>query len=249
MQRIIEIIGPENAALDKVWIFDRGRRSVRRGNRELSPSADDAISGELANEESLFSRVEDVWDVVGWAFTCSVLHPARWMWWKNVLECLLLTLERDWEHRCQRYRAAGGKGERVLKESIAVKMLPEIRGTGGYRRVVRAILANGSAKAKEFHPVWEDELLSYRPRKKGRRTLGGFMGEFDDGEEPQTQKKKDMILDENENLVDGDNDTDMPNAPKAFSAYDAWGGVTSFTLRQRFLNLVCLPLLPNVRHH
>lgn len=246
VHRIIKIIGPVNASLDKIWVFDRGRRSVRRGNREnreLSPSADDAISGELANEESLFSRVEDVWDVVGWAFTCSVLHPARWTWWGNVLECLLLTLETDWDYRREKYKNAGEKAERVLRESIAVKMLPETRGTGGYRRVVRAILANGSAKAQEFHPVWEDELFAHRPKKKGQRTLGGFMGEFGDDEETKTPKKTDKTLDENDDPLDEDDDIDidMSDAPPTPSTYDSWGGVTAFSLRQRFLTLVNPP--------
>jgi hypothetical protein len=229
-----------NADLGVVWRFDRGSRTERRRHKdiEMSLSSDDSISGELANEESLFSRVEDVWSVVGWAFTCSVSHRSRWTWWKNMLDCLIETLEEDWQQRWESYENGQPKHTNLLQESMAVKMLPDTKGTGGYRRVLRAILANGTGQgASEFTSIWEDELLKKRQKKKGRRGLDSFMGEDDSAEDEKELANQE--LDENdEPVVASDRDIEMQDANNTPSSVDEWGGMEAFLLRQRFLSLV-----------
>ncbi|KAA8905983.1 hypothetical protein FN846DRAFT_949470 [Sphaerosporella brunnea] len=262
MRRIIEIIGPTNADVGAVWVFNHGGRAERRrAKKEHSPvSSGDNLSGELANEESLFSRVEDLWGVVGWAFMCSTQHPARWTWWRNLLDCLLLALERDWVQRVQSYDEGGHRFDSVLRESMIVKLLPDTQGTGGYRRMIRAILATGTGSgANEFHMVWDDELLPRRPKSKTLGNLGGLMAKYDDddddnddfnrkkpgeGAKKTTKKKKQVVKkpveeDEDSDSVE-DEDIQMEDAEDIGEASIGreWGGIQAIQLRTRFLSLI-----------
>jgi hypothetical protein len=257
MRRVIEIIGPMNADLGTVWSFDRGGRGERsrRHKKEASPvSSEDSLSGELANEESLFSRAEDVWSVVGWAFTCSVQHPGRWTWYKNLLDCLLMALERDWEQRWRRFEEGGMQHDELLRESMVVKLLPDTRGTAGYRRVIRATLATGAGSgANEFHMIWDDELLPKRPKSKGQGKIGGFMSKYSDLNEdprgepktPSSAKKKKQpakksLLDEDDfDELDEGEDVEMEDVDTTIpSVANEWGGMEALQLRTRFLSLV-----------
>jgi hypothetical protein len=258
MRRVIELIGPMNADLGTVWSFDRGGRSERsrRHKKEASPvSSEDSLSGELANEESLFSRAEDVWSVVGWAFTCSVQHPGRFTWYKNLLDCLLLALERDWEQRWRRFEEGGMQHDELLRESMVVKLLPDTRGTAGYRRVIRATLATGTGSgANEFHMIWDDELLPKRPKSKGQGKIGGFVSKYDylnedprgEPKTPLSSKKKKQpakksLLDEDnfDELEEGGEDVEMEDVDTAApSVANEWGGMEALQLRTRFLSLV-----------
>ncbi|KAF8534423.1 hypothetical protein BDD12DRAFT_699430, partial [Trichophaea hybrida] len=240
MRRIIDIIGPLNADLGVVWRFDRSGRTERRRHKEkeMPPSSDDTISGELANEESLFSQAEDVWSIVGWAFTCSVSHPSRWTWWKHILDCLIETLEADWQQRWESFENGQQKRKDLLEESMIVKMLPDTKGTGGYRRVIRAILATGTGQwASEFTSVWEDELLKKRQKKKGRRGLDSYMGE-DDSAEDEKESVNQELDENNEPVVGSDGDVQMQNSNNTRSLSNELGGMEAFLLRQRFFTLL-----------
>lgn len=74
---------------------------------------------------------------------------------------LLEILERDWVERGEVEKKVGGRdaaGESGRKGALVVKYLPETMGGAGMRRVVRAILANGTGRmAKEWKEVWTGE--------------------------------------------------------------------------------------------
>ena len=53
----------------------------------------------LGNEESLWSRADDFWHAVGWAFNCSVRYPGRWERWRIWLELMCDVLQDDWNER------------------------------------------------------------------------------------------------------------------------------------------------------
>jgi hypothetical protein len=186
-----------------------------------------------------------LWGIVGWAFTCSVAHPERWVYWKNFLECLLLAFEVDFGHRTMLYdeshadaKPTKRKGIEpdVLEESLIMKMLPETKGSTGCRRVMRAMFANGTGKTHEFKQIWPDELLRRRPKMKGKRVMDSLFGEYGSGED-EKEPSKQTIDDPDE--VAPDEDVEMKDASHANpSTVDEWGGVEAIGLRQRLLNIV-----------
>ena len=62
LSRILDIASPRTAKFDQVWKFQRKRK--RRS--EESDSEDDY--GGILEEESLFFKSENVWDVIEWSF-------------------------------------------------------------------------------------------------------------------------------------------------------------------------------------
>ncbi|CAI7660378.1 unnamed protein product [Penicillium pancosmium] len=136
----------------------------------------------LGKEGSLWSRAEDFWHAVGWTFNCSVLHHERWERWQIWLEFMCDVLQDDWNERERIFKerkADKGDGTTqqrvpikrgtldqyqdhsltVLKESLIFRYISAGSGTGKYRRVIRAIFADGGTNSlNEFRQVFPKEL-------------------------------------------------------------------------------------------
>ncbi|KAI5816101.1 hypothetical protein BZA77DRAFT_387814 [Pyronema omphalodes] len=242
LSRLLKTFGPHHLNLNAVYDFsrsDRGNRERRRHQQQqhhhpkddASAQGDERISHPLALEESIFSSVDDIWGIIGWAFSCSIHHKPRWNWWKLFLEFLIESLELDWRERLRLYEKGGGKDGGVLGESLVVRLLPENRGSGGYRRVLRAIFAGGK---EEWGMLWEDELMTKRLRKPGRARIDRVVGE----------EQKDDMEDEEDFLEEGEEqeeeDITMDDVDQPRSAAYPWGGMQSFIFRQRLLELLSL---------
>lgn len=254
LKRILAVVGPSGADLVRAWEFRRPKQASRRRAQEASAegagTADAAdLTGELPNEESLFSLAEELWPVVGWAFTCAVLHKARWRWWKLVLDVVLDGMERDWQLR-RRFAEETGDMDTLL-ESLVVRMLPDPVGSAGYRRVFRALLADGSRKsAQEFDTIFPDEL---RPRRKKRPNNNGGMSSYLGAEDTESELEAEVVEEDGEKKRDpssmsqdplpseSDDEMEDPSELVAPNAASAWGGMEAMELRQRFINLVGLP--------
>lgn len=142
----------------------------------------------LAKEHSLWSRAEDFWHAVGWTFNCSVLYHERWERWQIWLEFMCDVLQDDWNERERVFkerqldpettpqRAPNRRGAldqyqddslKILKQSLIFQYVSAGTGTGKYRRVVRAIFADGSTNSlNEFRQVFPKEL---KPTKSDRQ--------------------------------------------------------------------------------
>ncbi|KAM4062334.1 hypothetical protein HRG_011132 [Hirsutella rhossiliensis] len=59
----------------------------------------DHLRGRMANEASVWSRGQDLWSTVGWAFNTATVHPHRWRYWKVWLGLMLDVLDADWAER------------------------------------------------------------------------------------------------------------------------------------------------------
>ncbi|KAJ5125455.1 hypothetical protein N7448_004775 [Penicillium atrosanguineum] len=193
LRLISTLITPKDAGLGLAFSFKLTRTS--RSGRLLH--ADDASSSpkdvphdkipwqklDVANESSLWSRAEDFWHAVGWAFNCSVLHPERWEHWQTWLRFMCDILLDDWEQREQEYEellekksqeeqeettreTTTRKGSRSIKnddlaifrESMLFRYIYSGRH-GKNRRIVRAIFADGSTPSvNEFRQVFAKEL-------------------------------------------------------------------------------------------
>lgn len=253
LRRVIKLIGVNGGDLKAAWYFAPDLRSGRRRRqkvKELSPSLEDSLSGELANEECLFTVANDMWSVVGWAFVCAVSHPKRWVWWKPFLECVITAFEDDFEQRSVETleRKTGYSDDTQPAESLIVKMLHDTYGNVGYRRVLRAIFANGSEKSRnEFTQIWPDELLRRRPKMKGRRGFEGLMGKDESSGEDESSNDDEISGDDANGVVNnstGDDnhdgeDVEMEDADSVSSSnVDEWGGIDALLFRHRLLKLL-----------
>jgi len=183
LQHLLAVAGPINAGFQYAWRFERQRdtldQSGARRLRRRSPTPLDTARKnhdlgdiaefeylDIAQHEGLFSRAEDVWSIIGWAFVCSVVHKERWERWKIFLELLLDALEKDWTLRCS---DRNDDAEFIdLEGSLAnsIGFIPELTGSAGYKRVIRAVFANGSDKSvREWQPIFQYEIAK-KPKKE-----------------------------------------------------------------------------------
>lgn len=116
-----------------------------------------------ADSQSLWTRADDFWHVVGWAFNCACLpgiHAQRWRRYQVLLEFLLDVLETEWQIRQQSNSAE----ESLIWHYIEL-------AAGGHarqRRNLRAIFADGSTRStNEFRPIFANELKEPATDKEG----------------------------------------------------------------------------------
>jgi hypothetical protein len=233
LRNVNNIIGPINADFATVFAFrpstlSSRQRAARRSNADSGSASEDeddvyTLNSPFANERSVFAQTTDFWDVVGWAFNCSIKWKKRWDRWKLWLEFVLDVLDADWEER--RHQANKLKDSKLLEESIVLRYLESADGRSGRRRVMRAILANGEDKAlNEFGEVWKDET---KERKLKENDLMA------------PTKKVDLDADEwGDYDLDLDEDEVTEAEIEVDDAYDDFGGVESMKLRQRLFLLV-----------
>lgn len=208
LREVLKIVGPVNANLQDAFIFTGlgtssrrgggGRRRVNGGG--TSPNGDDLdnIGNTLAETGSIWALAEDIWQVAGWAFNCSVLHKKRWTRWRLWLEYMIDVLQDDWNARgvgLEKYRARDRNEDDPREKSMVVMSLSfGDLTTGKERRVVRAVFADGGAKAVgEFLEIWENET---KERKK-------------DADVQKVEKKIDIEADNYGDYMDEDGDSDL----------------------------------------
>ncbi|KAF3929451.1 hypothetical protein AA313_de0206505 [Arthrobotrys entomopaga] len=205
LRTIIRLAGATNCKLQDAWRFRRiegvnnnssgddnnngtGTRKMRnrnvaktgaagrRGRRAVQEIDSTPFANlDIAQGENLFKRCDDIWAVIGWALVTSCCYKKRWDVWKDFLELLLETLEADFQERVE---AADTAEEMDLKGSMitSIGLLPDLAGGAGYKRVVRAIFANGSEKSRnEWVPVFPKETK--KPPRKARP--GGWTTKLD----------------------------------------------------------------------
>ena len=216
-------IGPKAARFGAAFAFthfesSRHGATRRRGDEgeETSQLNEDTVplNLELGQSGALWSRTEDFWQAVGWAFNCSVLHPARWEVWRLWLEFMCEVLEDDWNERLRRVESARQAGsekseeklKRPLRKSLLFRYIEG--GSAGYgqnRRILRAIFADGGPGAVgEFREVFHKELKSLnrdaneeniKKREAAVNINEGQFGDYltddndDSGEETSTSKQ------------------------------------------------------------
>ncbi|KAI9849827.1 MAG: hypothetical protein M1837_000041 [Sclerophora amabilis] len=275
LRSVNRLVGPENANLAKAFQFNCSDRSLRRSggwrrndDDEESPDEDglvDEISTEIATTGSLFSRAEDFWHAVGWAFNCSLVYPKRWERWKLWLGLMLDVLEEDWRARedaAHAEVARGDEGEAVdapMANSIISKYLQLGSSRyGGARRVVRAIFADaGQSSLREFKEVFHNETIERREGNNGMKKMQDIQINIDEdiygdylcsdesdgdgdgsivaGDPSRTQEHNSPILKPKKT---SEKKAGARNEIDSVDGFDLLGGVEAFTLRQRLLALL-----------
>ncbi|KAK6513392.1 hypothetical protein TWF281_005019 [Arthrobotrys megalospora] len=190
LRTITRLAGATNCQLQQAWQFKRSENSTtskeedvrtrRMRNRNVAKTGAVARKGrqaanneiditpfanlEIANEENVFKRCDDIWSLIGWALVCSCVYKKRWEVWRDFLELLIETLQNDFQERID---AAPDPKDMDIQGTLitAVGFLPDLAGGAGYKRIVRAIFANGSEKSRnEWTPVFPKETK--KPPKK-----------------------------------------------------------------------------------
>ncbi|KAI5282137.1 hypothetical protein KEM54_002954, partial [Ascosphaera aggregata] len=213
------LVGPLNARFADAFTITHFLSSRHSGrlyggeSESVSTTATrqrDMLNIAMARNESVWSRAEDFWQAVGWAFKCSVLYPPRWDRWRLWLEFMCDVLEDDWNARVERRDDDDGGGrpqygtpswESLLKESLIVKYIASTSALSDKkRRIMRAIFADGQAESTLlFKEVFRDELKI--PRKCSPRTRDAELdleeniyGDYDTQDEDDDDKQEDRWL-------------------------------------------------------
>jgi hypothetical protein len=109
----------------------------------------------------LYTRAEDFWAIVGWAFNCACLkdmYAARWTYYQPFLSLMLDIIEADFFQR----------PEDTLDESVLWSYIELASGGHGRsRRIIRAIFADGTSKTlNEFHEIFNKELHEHKKQEE-----------------------------------------------------------------------------------
>ncbi|KAJ5138463.1 uncharacterized protein N7515_003311, partial [Penicillium bovifimosum] len=107
------LVSPMDAKFDVAFAFTHFESSRQGRRRQDSPTSFEPVDPDTRplntkfnQGSSLWTRAEDFWHAVGWAFNCSVLHPARWERWQVWLQFMCNVLEDDWKERERKYTEA-----------------------------------------------------------------------------------------------------------------------------------------------
>ena len=232
------ILGPTNAVLAAALVFGSSktkRRVRKRKSTDPALSDDDDVEQSLtrsvfAHDKSLFNEIENVWQLIGWAFNCSVKHTKRWEVWSPWLKWFFRLVESDWTERTHASEVQASADP--LLDSIALKLLQGSNDRNVFRRMLRAIFADGQVKAlQEFTEVFPDELKELKkkdPLQEERKELNldeGLYGDYDDN-------------DDEDELEDDADSSQEPAAAEIETKTDSLGGVESIKLRIQLLRLV-----------
>lgn len=284
LRLVNRVVGPLNADLSAAFTFtEPGSRTARRrrgrgaGRSESPDEGNDgggaSIKSRYAERDSVFARGGDFWQVVGWAFNCSVLHPRRWERWSLWLEMVLEVLEADLEARIANVEEATNRGvisraEDTIIQSLVVRYIGGAgQGRTAWRRMMRAVLADGSKKAvSEFGEVWEGEAREPRKMEEKKARAREVDIEGDKWGDYDLSDEEDEVMNGNESHLrvrssrnstrhtsdhseqsdsEGLNEED---AVKESSSEHLLGGLDSILLRQRIMALVRLHT-PNITEH
>ncbi|KAL5001899.1 hypothetical protein BDV10DRAFT_158983 [Aspergillus recurvatus] len=282
LRLVNNLVGPINGKFVKAFRFKHFETSRHGGRRQVDDTGGDPVTNDerkwnldkdinidLAQSASVWSRAEDFWHAVGWAFNCAVLHPARWKYWRIWLEFMCDVLEDDWDERWRKREEDPLHDDQILKDSIIVNYINTYTaGFGRDRRILRAIFADGGASAvNEFREVFHKELkLSQKKtdKEKDTRKRGAAVnieaeeyGDFylstdheDEGSSSGRESKRPRRgaaararKDAGIAALDQTSDSATPDSTLASSLL---GDISSLALRQRLCRLLstvtqCLP--------
>ncbi|KAL4943674.1 hypothetical protein BDV06DRAFT_210878 [Aspergillus oleicola] len=271
------LVGPATAQFSRAFVFRHFETSRHGGRRHLddgtSKSAangerrlnlDHDIDIDLANSASVWSRAEDFWHAVGWAFNCAVLHPARWEHWRIWLEFMCEVMEADWDERWRKREGDPSHDDQILKDSMIFQYINTSNsGFGRNRRILRSVFADGAASSvNEFREVFHKELkLSRRKTNKEKEPkkreaavdieaeeYGDFYLRSEDEEEggssgreskrPRRERPTRSTRNKATATPTSNTTPASPSTPDPTLASSLLGDTSSLALRQRLIHLL-----------
>lgn len=139
LRRITSAVGPSACGIGDIWRFDKHERKSRR-KRKLNQATGPFKNIDMSKyevEESLWGNAENLWQVVGWAFSTG--HTA----WLGFIRVLLHVLEIDLR-------------DKEPKDSLVVQYLrTDIHSELGWKKALKAIFAGSAAVSYQVAPIYE----------------------------------------------------------------------------------------------
>ena len=256
LRLLLKHAGPVNANFNEAFSFHgcglssrrggSGRRRITDEGVDLPLNGSEGIDTELANAGSLWARVEDLWQVVGWCLNCSILHKRRWERWSVWLTFMLEVLELDWDAR------EHGAGEESREKSLIIKHInSEFTTTGRQRKMLRAVFADGRTKSvAEFGEIWKNETKELKKDTDIKKADKKIDIEADDYGDYLEDEDDEDLEDSQEGL--SSSPEQIPKMPDSIpNVADDLGGMDSVKLRLRLLSLLSKvsAVLPNEFTH
>ena len=233
LRLVLKLAGPIRSNLAEAFRYAGigGRQVGKRRSNGTSPSKDSAssIENDLANSAAVFTRAENFWQVVGWAFNCSILYHRRWERWSLWLEYMTEALETDWEMRIQ---------PDEMEQSLIVQYI--ISGGGesdSGRKIIRAIFADGrKVSVGEWKEVWHNEAIDLRANGDVKRAEKAIKIEEDDyGDYASEEDDEFFEHDSSQSIAQ---QTAQTPSTDTSNATDSFGGTIALNLRVRLLSLL-----------
>ncbi|EKD14641.1 hypothetical protein MBM_07362 [Drepanopeziza brunnea f. sp. 'multigermtubi' MB_m1] len=259
LRNVLAILGPVNAGLGEAFSLVLGQDSHSRTSRR-SRNAVDSDSGSSSPETDEFSKTVsgviahagrirkcargDFWNMVGWAFNCSVNYPKRWKYWKVWLGYMLDVLDEDWLERERldvEAESSDGSADsndehesKMLRQSLLVNYLSKAaKSSSVMERVVRSVFAAGDPDdEREFPEIFPNETKEVKHQNGQKRKREELMSrnfvDYDDEE-------AEVEFDSSEQTPEPNPGADETNS---ISGADYLGGMESIILRQRVITLL-----------
>jgi hypothetical protein len=194
LRTVNQVVGPIGACWNNAFVFhitDRDRRTKDMYDHPSDEEADNTtLASEMATTWSLWANADNFWQVLGWAFNCSIRYPKRWERWKVFLELMVEVLEDDFNSRLQEVADAlehelstvkdpqerqvriQHYEEKALDDCLIVKYLRSVQAElrTGRRTVLQALLADGGSDAiARFGEIWKDECKEPPKESSGKK--------------------------------------------------------------------------------
>jgi len=179
LDNLLQTVGPIKAKFNEAFQFNpnyqpRIMRAMSgddpfhdEDEQHVVGNANAPVQGKLGGQQLLWNSGSDFWSVVGWAFNCAVLYPARWRWWREWLDYMLRVLWEDWKARLLADCDANAKrGEdevhvyAMMNKSLLTSYvsLYKIRRDHGLKHIIQALFADGhTASQSRFTEVFPRE--------------------------------------------------------------------------------------------
>lgn len=246
LRLVLKLVGPVNGNLQDAFAFTgigtssrRGAIGRRRTTDDFDGPKDDEhnINNDFAGPRALWAQAEDFWQVVGWAFNCSVLHERRWERWNLWLEYMVQVLEKDWETRWVEFEIdPSGDSDPRAASMIVQYLSADSLSTGRDRKIIRAIFADGTSRSTSGYPeVWKDET-------KDRKKVSGDVRRPNIKIDIEEGNYGDYGASESSDLEESSPSSPMaPISPPPEEVPDVaapLGGMQSIALRLRLLSLL-----------
>lgn len=256
LRLVLRTVGPVNANLHDAFIFTglgktsrrgvSGRRKAKSDSVSLIEDDLDSIENDLAGSGAIWSRADDIWQVVGWAFNCSILNKKRWIRWSLWLGFIIDVFQEDWEARGfeQRRDEAldGGESDPREKSMVVKSLISDGEIARKERKVVRAVFANGSVRdTGEFTEIWKNETKQRKNDAELKKIKTKIDIETDNYGDYMDEDKESDLEDSDPNIShtaatqppdDSTSGTSPPNLGNAL------GGMDAINLRLRILSLL-----------
>jgi len=264
LRLVVQLVGPVNGDLQDAFAFwgvgtssRRGGSGRRRTGEDVSPTNDtlNSINSELATTGALWSRVEDFWQVVGWAFNCSILHKNRWERWSLWLEYMIEVLEKDWDIRGEEIGNSDKDKDddhNPREQSMIVMYLSsEGATTNREKKILRAVFADASPRTlAEFPEVWRNETKELKKDGAVKKREARIDIE-EDNYGDYMEEDEDSDLEDNLNSPPTPSFLTLVNSTSTTNVANPLGGMDAIILRLRLLSLLSTvsAILPHMFTH